>query len=337
MTTRSKWPTRSGAARPAPRRSAPSSSGRSRRRPPLGVLLGDEVHRRGVGQVRLKAFTAWFTSATRSARNSTRFAPVAAHQQVGQRDHRARLAGAGRHHEQRLAVVVALEGLGDAADGPRLVVRSTISSLIVAGERTPRRRAAGSGAPARPSCRTPAPGAADSGCRPRASARSRWSRRSPAAGRTAAPGSRRRASPAAGRRVGHRGACAWPRPARAACRRRPRARSRRSPALLIGHPADLELPVARLVERPARLLEQQVDEVVPGLGLGVVVGVGLRGPHARDAAARPHRRRGLAPADPCAHRCARTSRRRGTARAPPRAHPPQARAGGCARRGCRAC
>jgi hypothetical protein len=37
--------------------------------------------------------------------------------------------------------------------------------------------------------------------------------------------------------------------------------------LRIGHAGDFELPVSRLVERPARLLEQQVDEVVPGLGL----------------------------------------------------------------------
>ena len=48
--------------------------------------------------------------------------PVAAHQQIGERDHRARLASTRRHHEQRLAVVVALEGLGDAADGAGLVV-----------------------------------------------------------------------------------------------------------------------------------------------------------------------------------------------------------------------
>ena len=48
--------------------------------------------------------------------------PVAAHEQVGERDHRACLASTRRHHEQRLAVVVALEGLGDAADGAGLVV-----------------------------------------------------------------------------------------------------------------------------------------------------------------------------------------------------------------------
>ena len=48
-------------------------------------------------------------------------------------------------------------------------------------------------------------------------------------------------------------------------------------ALLVGHAADFELAVARLVERPAGFLEQQVDEVVAGLGLGVVVRVRLRG------------------------------------------------------------
>ncbi|KFB70333.1 MAG: hypothetical protein AW09_004582 [Candidatus Accumulibacter phosphatis] len=47
---------------------------------------------------------------------------VAAHQQIAQRDHRARLAGAGRLHQQGLAVMVALEGFGDAADAAPLVI-----------------------------------------------------------------------------------------------------------------------------------------------------------------------------------------------------------------------
>ena len=70
----------------------------------------------------MKALTAWFTSATRSARNSTRLAQLQRISRSHERDHRARLARAGGHHQQRLAVVVALEGLGDAADGARLVV-----------------------------------------------------------------------------------------------------------------------------------------------------------------------------------------------------------------------
>ena len=48
--------------------------------------------------------------------------PVAAHEQVAQRDDRAGLARARGHHHQRLAVAVLLEGLADAADAARLVV-----------------------------------------------------------------------------------------------------------------------------------------------------------------------------------------------------------------------
>jgi hypothetical protein len=44
---------------------------------------------------------------------------------------------------------------------------------------------------------------------------------------------------------------------------------------LFGMPA-FPLPVARLIERPAGLLQQQVDEVVTRLGFRVVVRVGLR-------------------------------------------------------------
>ena len=45
----------------------------------------------------------------------------------------------------------------------------------------------------------------------------------------------------------------------------------------IGYPTDLELAVAVLIERPTGFLKQQVDEVVAGLGFGVVVRVRLRG------------------------------------------------------------
>ena len=48
-------------------------------------------------------------------------------------------------------------------------------------------------------------------------------------------------------------------------------------ALGIGHPADLKLAVAGLIEGPAGFLQQQVDEVVASLRFGVVVGVWLRG------------------------------------------------------------
>jgi hypothetical protein len=50
------------------------------------------------------------------------FDPVAAHEQVAEGDHRACLTRARRHHQQRLAVVVALEGLDHTTDGARLVM-----------------------------------------------------------------------------------------------------------------------------------------------------------------------------------------------------------------------
>ena len=52
------------------------------------------------GRCVLKAFTAWFTSATRSARNSTRFTQLQRISRSHERDHRARLARAGRHHQR---------------------------------------------------------------------------------------------------------------------------------------------------------------------------------------------------------------------------------------------
>ncbi|MDA8116808.1 MAG: hypothetical protein M0000_05350 [Actinomycetota bacterium] len=50
------------------------------------------------------------------------FYPIAPHEQVAQRDHRSGLARSGSHHHEGLAVVVALERLGNAADRARLVI-----------------------------------------------------------------------------------------------------------------------------------------------------------------------------------------------------------------------
>ena len=47
--------------------------------------------------------------------------PIGPHQQIGERDHRPRLAGAGRHHQQRLALVVLFDGLRDSADRAGLI------------------------------------------------------------------------------------------------------------------------------------------------------------------------------------------------------------------------
>ena len=47
--------------------------------------------------------------------------PVRAHEQISKRDHRAGLARARRHNEQRLPLVILLVGLGNPADGARLI------------------------------------------------------------------------------------------------------------------------------------------------------------------------------------------------------------------------
>src|SRR5690606_26507506 len=41
-------------------------------------------------------------------------------------------------------------------------------------------------------------------------------------------------------------------------------------ALFVGHSSDFALAIAGLIERPARFLEQEVDEVVARLGFGIV-------------------------------------------------------------------
>ena len=55
--------------------------------------------------------------------------PIAAHQKIGKGDDGARLAGAGRHHDQSLAVIVLLESLANPADRAVLVV--TLDDLAV--------------------------------------------------------------------------------------------------------------------------------------------------------------------------------------------------------------
>ncbi|MDA8116809.1 MAG: hypothetical protein M0000_05355 [Actinomycetota bacterium] len=48
-------------------------------------------------------------------------------------------------------------------------------------------------------------------------------------------------------------------------------------AFVVGHPRDFELAVARLVKRPARLLQKQVDEVVACCRFRVIVRIRLGG------------------------------------------------------------
>src|SRR6058998_21443 len=47
--------------------------------------------------------------------------PVAAHQEIAERDDCARLPCTSGHDEKHLSLVIALEGLADPANGPRLI------------------------------------------------------------------------------------------------------------------------------------------------------------------------------------------------------------------------
>ena len=48
--------------------------------------------------------------------------PVGAHQHIRQRNDGSGFAGACRHHDKRLALVVILKSFGDAADGALLII-----------------------------------------------------------------------------------------------------------------------------------------------------------------------------------------------------------------------
>lgn len=76
--------------------------------PALGVLFGDEIHRRRLGQEFLEGVHRLVHQRHAVGEEKHALHPVAAHEQIGQRDHRARLARAGGHHHQRLAILVFL-------------------------------------------------------------------------------------------------------------------------------------------------------------------------------------------------------------------------------------
>ena len=154
--------------------------------------------------------------------------PAGAHQQVDQRDHRARLAGAGRHDQQRLALAVLLEMLGDRADGAVLVgplddlaVDRSPSQLLAAGAALDQQLQLVALVEAADLARRIARVVPD----PVLVAVGIEDHRPLAVARLQPVGIELglllalRARPCA---------CAWPRPGRAACRRRPTARSRRS-------------------------------------------------------------------------------------------------------------
>ena len=89
---------------------------------PVGVLLRHQVHRRGPGQVRLERVRGLVHQGDPVGEEQHPLAPVGPHQLVHQRDHGARLARAGGHHDQGAPLGVLLEGLIDRPDRAHLVV-----------------------------------------------------------------------------------------------------------------------------------------------------------------------------------------------------------------------
>ena len=166
MTTRSKWPgPNRRRAVVASRRSGPSSSGRSRRRP--GPSVSFSVTRftgADIRQVRLERVDRLVHQRDAVGQEQHALDPVGAHQQVDQRDHRAGLAR--RRWPSPAAPCAAgrpRSASPIAPDRARLVV--ALDDRRVDHRRRPAACglcAAGSAAPARPWCRSPAPRAAGS-------------------------------------------------------------------------------------------------------------------------------------------------------------------------------
>ena len=243
----------------------------------LGVLLGDQVDGRGVGQVTLEGIDRLIHQRHPVGEEEHALGPVAAHEQVGERDHRACLASTRRHHEQRLAVVVALEGFGDAADGPGLVVAvDDLRTDRGLRQRAPRLPPLDQQLQLRLLVETQHPARRVAGVVPGpvlVAVRVKDDRPLPELALQAIGVELGLLLPDAG--VVPR-ALGLDEPERLAVVA-PEDVVHETLALGIGHPADLELAVAGLIERPAGFLQQQVDEVVASLRFGVVVGVRLRG------------------------------------------------------------
>ena len=88
---------------------------------PLRRLLGHEIDRRRIRQMGLESPRRLVHEADAVGKEQDALHPAGAHHQVDQRDDRARLARAGRHDEQALALVVFLEALGQRPDRPLLI------------------------------------------------------------------------------------------------------------------------------------------------------------------------------------------------------------------------
>ena len=164
---------------------------------PLGGAVGHQVHRRRIGQVGLEGVdglvhqprgrpeTARAWPSLRASANPPAQSPCGFCLRLWP-------------SPPGLAVLVALKGFGNAANGALLVVAlHNARRNRQAGQRLARGAALVPSAPARPACESPAPGAAGWWCRPTSSAHNRWCRRSRAVA-VLFPGSRHTGGPAAG-------------------------------------------------------------------------------------------------------------------------------------------
>ena len=90
--------------------------------PALGVLVGHQIHRGGIGQVLLEGVDRLVHQRHPVGQEQDALGPVAAHQHIGQRDHGAGLARSGGHHQQGAALAVHLEAVADPAHRTGLVM-----------------------------------------------------------------------------------------------------------------------------------------------------------------------------------------------------------------------
>jgi hypothetical protein len=89
---------------------------------PSGLFLRAQVHRRRTRQMLLEGPDRLVHQRHAVGQEEHSLGPVGAHQQVAEGDHRARLACAGGHHQQGLALLLLRKVFADALDGPLLVV-----------------------------------------------------------------------------------------------------------------------------------------------------------------------------------------------------------------------
>ena len=241
----------------------------------IGIPVRHEIHGRRIRQVPLEGVDGLVHQRHAIGQEQDPLGPVAAHQQLGESDHHPGLAGPGRHDQQGLSVMVPLKRLGHPPNGPGLVI--PFDDLLV--DRGARERMA---------------------CRPPLHQQLElrllvepvdWPRRvvgvvpKPVVVPVGVENHRPLAEhplQAIGVERGLLLADSWVAPS-PLCFDQTERLAVVAPedvvhvplVLAVGHPGDLEFAVPVLIERPAGLLEEEVDEVVAGLRFRVVVGVRL--------------------------------------------------------------